>query len=49
MVPEIQGLENWINAYKGQADGLQRELATTNFRLSQVQAEIAELIDQAKE
>jgi septal ring factor EnvC (AmiA/AmiB activator) len=49
MVPEIQGLKNWVSAYKDQIDGLQHEIATTNFRFSQVLAEIVESRDQAKE
>ncbi len=44
---EIQGLKNWIDAYKGQIDGLQNDLATTKFRFSQAQAEIMTLTDQA--
>jgi hypothetical protein len=40
MAPEIQGLKNSVSAYKGQIDGLQHEIATTNFRFSQVLAEI---------
>lgn len=46
---EIQGLKNWIDAYKGQIDGLQHDLATTKFRLSQAQAKIVELNDQAND
>jgi hypothetical protein len=30
---EIQGLKNWIDAYKGQIDGLHHELATARYQL----------------
>ena len=46
---EIQGLKNWIDAYKGQIGGLQHELATTKFRFSQAQAEIVELGNRAND
>jgi hypothetical protein len=32
-VTQITGLHNWINAYKGQIDGLQHELAVTKYQL----------------
>jgi hypothetical protein len=33
---EIQGLKNWIDAYRGQIDGLQHELAATKYQLDQL-------------
>ncbi len=33
---EIRGLNNWIDSYKGQIDGLKHELATTKYRLDQM-------------
>jgi hypothetical protein len=32
---QITGLNNWINAYKGQIDGLRHDLATTKYQLDQ--------------
>src|SRR6516162_9395000 len=34
-VTQISGLNNWINAYKGQIDGLRHELAATKYQLDQ--------------
>lgn len=33
---EIQGLKNWMDAYRGQIDGLKHELAVTKYHLDQV-------------
>src|SRR5262249_53516208 len=33
---EIQGLKNWIDAYRGQIDGLKHELAVTTHLLDEV-------------
>jgi site-specific recombinase len=33
---EIQGLKNWLDAYRGQIDGLKHELAVTTHFLNQV-------------
>jgi hypothetical protein len=46
---EIQGLKNWIDAYKGQIAGLEHDLATTKFRFQQAQAEIMALTQQAND
>ena len=35
MHTQITGLNNWINAYKGQIDGLRHELAATKYQLDQ--------------
>jgi hypothetical protein len=35
-VTHITGLNNWIDAYKGQIDGLQHELAVTKYQLDQL-------------
>src|SRR5215510_15893666 len=32
---QITGLNNWIDAYKGQIDGLRHELAVTKYQLDQ--------------
>jgi hypothetical protein len=32
---QITGLNNWIDAYKGQIDGLRHELAATRYQLDQ--------------
>jgi chromosome segregation ATPase len=33
---QIMGLNNWIDAYKGQIDGLKHELAVTKYQLDQL-------------
>src|SRR5262249_53803713 len=33
---QITGLNNWIDAYKGQIDGLKHELAVTTYQLDQL-------------
>jgi len=35
-VTQINGLNNWISAYKGQIDGLRQELAVTKYQLDQL-------------
>ena len=35
-VTQITGLNNWIDAYKGQIDGLKHELAVTKYQLDQL-------------
>jgi hypothetical protein len=35
-VIQITGLNNWIDAYKGQIDGLKHELAVTKYQLDQL-------------
>jgi hypothetical protein len=35
-LPEIQGLKNWIDAYRGEIDGLKHELSVTKHLLNEV-------------
>ena len=37
---QIMGLNNWIDAYKGQIDGLKHELAVTKYQLDQLRYSI---------